>query len=141
MSLTILSLGRKPAQEEFGKRHPGWGRECRKQFFTVYAGVDYNLTLCRLQSRLQHFYHGRNPMPESTLNLRKSRLIPPVRDFGFGLCPLPPPQLSAFIYLSPNFKLLRNPKINSEELIPPRCVACMAGRYDHPIPTRFLWPP
>jgi hypothetical protein len=23
-----------------------------------YAGVDYNLTLCRLQSRLQHIYHG-----------------------------------------------------------------------------------
>ncbi len=23
-----------------------------------YAGVDYNLTLCRLQSRLQHMYHG-----------------------------------------------------------------------------------
>jgi hypothetical protein len=23
-----------------------------------YAGVDYNLTLCPLQSRLQHIYHG-----------------------------------------------------------------------------------
>jgi hypothetical protein len=23
-----------------------------------HAGVDYNLTLCRLQSRLQHMYHG-----------------------------------------------------------------------------------
>jgi hypothetical protein len=49
-----------------------------------YAGVDYNLTLCPLQSRLQHIYHGQqyarvdlNPMPEFTLF--------PVRDFGFGL--------------------------------------------------------
>jgi hypothetical protein len=39
-----------------------------------YAGVDYNLTLCPLQSRLQHIYHGQsyarvdlNPLPESTL--------------------------------------------------------------------------
>jgi hypothetical protein len=39
-----------------------------------YARVDYNLTLCPLQSRLQHIYHGQpyatvdlNPMPESTL--------------------------------------------------------------------------
>ncbi len=38
-----------------------------------YVGVDYNLTLCPLQRRLQHIYHGppyarlgRNPMPEST---------------------------------------------------------------------------
>jgi hypothetical protein len=41
----------------------------------VCVGVDYNLTLCPLQSRLQHIYHGQpyasvddlNPMPESTL--------------------------------------------------------------------------
>ncbi len=41
-----------------------------------YAGVDYNLALCPLQSRLQHIYLGSgqpyarvnvNPMPESTL--------------------------------------------------------------------------
>jgi hypothetical protein len=39
-----------------------------------HAGVDYNLTLCPLQSRLQHIYHGQPyarvdliPMPESTL--------------------------------------------------------------------------
>jgi hypothetical protein len=38
-----------------------------------YAGADYNLTLCPLQSRLQHIYHGQpyarvdlNPLPEST---------------------------------------------------------------------------
>ena len=48
-----------------------------------YAGVDYNLTLCRLQ----HIYHGQpyarvdhNPMPELT--------YPPVRDLRFGLCSL-----------------------------------------------------
>jgi hypothetical protein len=57
-----------------------------------YAGVYYNLTLCRLQSRLQYTYHGQpyarvdlNPMPESSLKLCQSRLYPPVRDFGFGL--------------------------------------------------------
>jgi hypothetical protein len=57
-----------------------------------YAGVGYNLTLCPLQSRLQHIYHGQlyarvdlNPMPESTLILCQSRLYPQVRDFGFGL--------------------------------------------------------
>jgi hypothetical protein len=40
-----------------------------------FAGVDYNLTLCRLLSRLQHIHHGQphtwvdlNPIPESTLS-------------------------------------------------------------------------
>jgi hypothetical protein len=40
-----------------------------------YAGVDYNLTLCPVQSRLQHIYHGQpyarvdpNSKPESTLS-------------------------------------------------------------------------
>ncbi len=40
-----------------------------------YAGVDYSLTLCPLQSRLQHIYHEHpyvtvdlNPIPESTLS-------------------------------------------------------------------------
>jgi hypothetical protein len=40
-----------------------------------YAGVDKSLTLCPLQSRLQHIYHGQpyvrvdlNTMPESTLS-------------------------------------------------------------------------
>jgi len=31
-----------------------------------YAGVDYNLTLCPLQSRLQHIYHGQ---PYATVDL------------------------------------------------------------------------
>jgi hypothetical protein len=40
-----------------------------------YAGVDYNLNLCPLQSRLQHIYHRQpyarvdlNPTTESTLS-------------------------------------------------------------------------
>ncbi len=42
---------------------------------TLDAGVDYNLALCPLQSRLQNIYHGQpydtvdlNPIPESTLS-------------------------------------------------------------------------
>jgi hypothetical protein len=54
----------------------------------TYARVDYNLTLCLLQSRLQDIYHWHwgNPMHELTLTLCNSRLYPPVWDFGFGLC-------------------------------------------------------
>jgi hypothetical protein len=47
-----------------------------------YAGVDSNLTLCRLQRSSTTMG---NPMPESTLTLCQSRLYPPVRDLGFGL--------------------------------------------------------
>jgi hypothetical protein len=50
-----------------------------------YAEVDYILTLCPLQSRLQHIYYGQ-PIPESTLTLCQSRLYAPVRDLRFGLC-------------------------------------------------------
>jgi hypothetical protein len=43
MSVTKLSMDRKnyiiPVQGEFGKWHPGWGRENDKPFFTVYAVV------------------------------------------------------------------------------------------------------
>jgi hypothetical protein len=46
------------------------------------AGVDYNLTLCPLQGRLQHIYRGQpyarvglNPMPESTLSARQGLWI------------------------------------------------------------------
>jgi hypothetical protein len=46
----------------------------------TYAGV-YNLTLGPLQSRHQHIYRGQPGQP-----LCQSRLYPPVRDFGFGLC-------------------------------------------------------
>jgi hypothetical protein len=61
-----------------------------------YAVVDYNLTLNRLWSRLQHIYHGQpyarvdlNPTPELTLTLCQSHLYPPVRDVGFGLSIVP----------------------------------------------------
>jgi hypothetical protein len=47
----------------------------------LYAGVDYNLT----QSRLQHIYHGRATLCQSTLTLCQSRLYPPITDFGFSL--------------------------------------------------------
>ncbi len=42
---------------------------------TLYAGVDYNLTLRPLQSRLQHIYH-RQPNARVHLNLCHSRLYP-----------------------------------------------------------------
>ncbi len=52
---------------------------------SAYAGVDYNLTLCPLQIRLQHIYHGQpfarvdlNPIPESTLSTSQ----------GFSIWPL-----------------------------------------------------
>jgi hypothetical protein len=51
----------------------------------LYAGVDYNLTLCPLQSRLQHIYHGQpfagvdlNPKPESTLSSSQGLRIWPL---------------------------------------------------------------
>jgi hypothetical protein len=49
-----------------------------------YAVVDYNLTLSRLQSRLQHIYHGQ-PCARTDLTLRHSRLYSPIRDLEFGL--------------------------------------------------------
>jgi len=52
------------------------GRIQRKTWWMgPYAGVDFNLTICPLQSRLQHFYHGQlyarvDFFPQSgTLNL------------------------------------------------------------------------
>jgi hypothetical protein len=53
-----------------------WGRIQRKTWcMGPYAGVDLNLTLCPLQSRHQHIYHGQpyarvdlNPMPELSLS-------------------------------------------------------------------------
>ncbi len=48
----------------------------------LYAGVDYNLTLC---DRFQHMYHGKpyarvdlNPMPESTLSPKQGLRIWPL---------------------------------------------------------------
>jgi hypothetical protein len=46
-----------------------------------YTGVDYYLTLCPLQSRLQNIYHGQpyaivdlDPMPESTVSPQSGTL-------------------------------------------------------------------
>jgi hypothetical protein len=46
-----------------------------------YSGADYNLTICPLQSRLQHIYNG---LPYARVDLN-SKLYPLVRDFGFDL--------------------------------------------------------
>ncbi len=55
-----------------------WGRIQRKTWcLGPYAAVAYNLTLCPLESRLQHIYHGQ-PLPESTLTYARV-------NFGFGL--------------------------------------------------------
>jgi hypothetical protein len=51
-----------------------------------YAGADYNLTLCRFQSRLQHMYQGQ---PFASVDLKpyaRGKLYHPVRDLGFDLC-------------------------------------------------------
>ncbi len=53
---------------------------------TLYAGVDYNLTLCPLYRVDSNTFIMGNPVPESTLSQCQSRLYPPVRVFGFGLC-------------------------------------------------------
>ncbi len=53
-------------------------------WYGTLCGVDYNLTLCRLQSRLQHIYHGQpyarvniNPMQESTSSPNQGlRILP-----------------------------------------------------------------
>jgi hypothetical protein len=57
-----------------------------------FAGVDYNLTLCPLQSRLQHIYHGGQPyarvdfIPQSgTLDLASEREL---EDGGGGGLPI-----------------------------------------------------
>ncbi len=51
------------------------------------AGVDYNLTLCPLKSRLQHIKGTMsNPIPQSTLTLCQSRLYPPRQ--GLWIWPL-----------------------------------------------------
>ncbi len=60
----------KHSEAESKEKHGVWDQ------MGPYAVVDYNLTLCPLQSRLQHIYHGQpyarvdllNPMPESTLS-------------------------------------------------------------------------
>ncbi len=53
--------------------------------YGTHAGVDYNLTLCPLQSRLQRIYHGQpyarvdlNPVLESTLSPSQGLWILPL---------------------------------------------------------------
>jgi hypothetical protein len=71
------------------KRHVKFkGRIQRKTWcMGPFAGVDYNLTLCPLQRRLLHIYHGQ-PMPESTLTLCQSCLHPPSQ--GLWIWPMNP---------------------------------------------------
>jgi hypothetical protein len=61
-----------------------------------YAGVDHNITLCRLQ----HMHHGKlyarvdiNPMPESTLDPSQGRIWPQ------NATPPPPPVYTCGLYL------------------------------------------
>ncbi len=53
----------------------------------MYVGVDYNLTLCLLHSRLQYIYQGQpyarvdlSPMPESTSTSSQGLRILPQRE-------------------------------------------------------------
>jgi hypothetical protein len=95
-----------------------WGRIQRKTWYMgPCAGVDYNLILCRLQSRLRTCTMG-NPMLESTLTIFQSRLYSPVRDLGFGLC--------CFLWLW-RFKLLWNA---CSRAWPELC--CTPGRFAPP---------
>jgi hypothetical protein len=48
------------------------------------AGVEYNLNLCRLQSQLQHMYHGQH-YARVDLNTVLESTLSAVRDLGFGL--------------------------------------------------------
>jgi hypothetical protein len=49
-----------------------------------FVGVDYNVTLCPLQSRLQHIYHVHGqPTPYARVDLARVDLSP-VRDLGFA---------------------------------------------------------
>jgi hypothetical protein len=58
-----LYLGEPPSEAVFKQKHGEWGPN---------AGVDNNLTLCRLQSRLQDIYYGQPYV--------RVDFIPPVRD-------------------------------------------------------------
>jgi hypothetical protein len=52
---------------------------------TLYAGVDYNLNLYRLQRRLQHMYHGQSYARVGFKHTPESTLFPS-QGLGFGLC-------------------------------------------------------
>ncbi len=91
--------------------HPeATGRIQRKAWcLGPYVGVDYNLTLWPLQSRLQHIYQGQpyarvdlNPMPESTLSTSHELWIRPLLMGAGGVTPTPksPPFVSLKYFLS-----------------------------------------
>ncbi len=73
---------------------PARGRIQRKTWcMGPNGGVDYNLTLCEVMSTPEstptHLPWDWATLCQSRpLNLCQSRLYPPVRDFGFGLCSL-----------------------------------------------------
>ncbi len=75
-----------------------------------------------LQSRLDTFNIG-NHMPESTLTLCQSRLYPPVRVFGFGLCThwLDPETSSPRIWAHVRGRYW-SAKIDDDPLIPDVCI-------------------
>jgi hypothetical protein len=57
--------------------------------------IQYNLSLCPLQSRLQHIYHGQVPMPELALSPSQGLWIWPLNMFTLLMLPslfsTPPP--------------------------------------------------
>ncbi len=57
----------------------------KNMVYGTFAGVDYNLTLCRLRVETNTWTMG-NHMPESTLTLCQSRLYPPSQ--GLRIWPL-----------------------------------------------------
>ncbi len=97
-----------------------WGQIQRKTWcLGPYAGVDYNLTLCPLQSRLQHIYHGIGQlMPESTLTLCQSRLYPPSQ--GHCILPLAIETLFSISILTNGIRVL---KVAA-------CVLCMEAAFN-----------
>jgi hypothetical protein len=124
---------------EFGKWHPGWGRENRKAFFTVKWPAN-KAYLCAL--RIQYVSYSTGPL----LKCRRTDMH--IWGLGINACtrdktpkqppPLPPPinplwnngdRLRPFIRLNRGriFKRLWSPGIDSKESIPPAYVAWRAG--------------
>jgi hypothetical protein len=79
---------------------------------------------CRERGPKQQFHH--------ILALCVYQLTEVGRD-GCGVC------VSVNVFTARIVKLIKAPRIDFKESIPPASVA-LAGRYDNPIPTRFLAP-
>ncbi len=98
-----------------------WGRIQRETWcMGPYAGADYNLTLCLLQSRLQHIQHGQpyakvdlNPVPESTLSPSQ----------GLWIWPL--------VYIRELWKISR--------LVSLKSIVLFASTYLHNVTRLFIW--